>query len=283
MELLRTPDERFRDLPDYPFAPHYVDLDGVRMHYVVEGPANAEPVLLLHGEPSWSYLYRHMIPVFSAAGYRVIAPDLIGFGRSDKPARRRDHTYARHVAWMRGLLDALDLQNITLVCQDWGGLVGLRLAAENEHRFARIVAANTGLPTGEQLSPVFYAWRVFSQLAPRLPVGRIIEFGTVAKLAPPSSPPTMHRFPASATKRAPASFPCWCPQAHVILPLPPIAQHGRCLHVGKSPSLRHLATPTPSRAAATLCSNSAFQGRGISHMSPSQERGTFCKKIRAQN
>jgi haloalkane dehalogenase len=121
MDILRTPDERFRDLPQYPFAPHYVEIDSLRMHYVAEGPADAVPVLLLHGEPLWSYLYRHMIPVFAAAGHRGIAPDLIGFGRSDKPAQREDYTYARHVGWMRELLDALHLQNITLVCKIGAG------------------------------------------------------------------------------------------------------------------------------------------------------------------
>ncbi len=212
MEILRTPDERFSELPDYPFAPHYAQIDGVRMHYVAEGPPEADPVLLLHGEPSWSYLYRHMIPVFAAAGHRVIAPDLIGFGRSDKPGRRRDYTYARHVAWMRGLIDALALQNITLVCQDWGGLIGLRLAAENEARFARIVAANTGLPTGDQkLSPVFYAWRLFSQLAPRLPVGRIVGFGTVTQLAPDVVAAYNAPFPSERYKAGARQFPVLVP------------------------------------------------------------------------
>ncbi len=212
MKIFRTPEERFRDVPDYPFAPHYVEIDGLRMHYVDEGLPDAPPVLLLHGEPSWSYLYRHMIPVFVAAGYRAIAPDLIGFGRSDKPARRRDYTYARHVGWIRGLLDALDLQNITLVCQDWGGLIGLRLAAENEMRFARIVAANTGLPTGDQpLSPVFYAWRLFSQLVPRLPIGRIIEAGTGSKLAPNVIAAYNAPFPNERYKAGARQFPVLVP------------------------------------------------------------------------
>src|SRR6202790_360173 len=143
MEVLRTPDERFHNLPGYNFAPHYVEVDSMRIHYLDEGPANAAPVLLMHGEPSWSYLYRKMIPIITAAGYRAIAPDLVGFGRSDKPLLREDYSYQRHMDWMAGLLAALDLRHITLVCQDWGGLLGLRLAAEHEARFARIVAANT--------------------------------------------------------------------------------------------------------------------------------------------
>src|SRR5437588_7690591 len=143
MEILRTPDERFTDLPGYGFEPHYVEVDGLRVHYVDEGPPDAEPVLMLHGEPSWSYLYRKMVPVVVAAGLRAVCPDLVGFGRSDKPTRREDYTYQRHVDWMRALVQALDLQDITLVGQDWGGLIGLRLVAEEGDRFARVVAANT--------------------------------------------------------------------------------------------------------------------------------------------
>ncbi len=151
-KTLRTPDSRFAELAGYPFAPNYVDVseDGeLRMHYVDEGPADAAPILCLHGQPSWSYLYRKMIPLFVAAGHRVLAPDFIGFGRSDKPARRDDYTYARHVGWLKSFLDTLDLNDVTLVCQDWGGLIGLRAATELPARFARIVAANTGLPDAQ--------------------------------------------------------------------------------------------------------------------------------------
>ena len=153
METLRTPDERFENLKGYPFPPNYAEVpnpDGgapLRMHYVdAGGPARGEPILCLHGQPTWSYLYRRMIPIFAAAGHRVIAPDFIGFGRSDKPTAREDYTYARHVEWLKALLTALDLRDITLVCQDWGGLIGLCAAAEDSERFARIVTANTGLP-----------------------------------------------------------------------------------------------------------------------------------------
>jgi pimeloyl-ACP methyl ester carboxylesterase len=149
MEIMRTPDERFLNLPGYPFQPHYVEVDGLRMHYIDEGPGNGAPVLMLHGEPSWSYLYRKMIPVLVSAGLRAVAPDLVGFGRSDKPAKRDDYTYERHVNWTARFIQKLDLRGITLVCQDWGGVIGLRVAAEHSERFARIVAANTGLPTGE--------------------------------------------------------------------------------------------------------------------------------------
>ena len=184
MDALRTPDERFADLPGFPFAPHYVDVadgegGGLRVHHLDEGPAGAPVVLLLHGEPSWSYLYRTMIPVLVAAGLRCVAPDLVGFGRSDKPARQADYTYARHVEWMReALFDHLDLTGVTLVGQDWGGLIGLRLVAEHPERFARVVAANTGLPTGDRpLTDAFLAWQKFSQESPSFPIGRIIAGG----------------------------------------------------------------------------------------------------------
>jgi haloalkane dehalogenase len=191
MELLRTPDDRFEGLPDFPFTPRYArvdDTDGgpLRVHYIDEGPPDGEVVLLLHGEPSWSFLYRTMIPVLTGAGLRCIAPDLVGFGRSDKPARREDYTFARHVEWMReALFDHLDLQGITLVGQDWGSLVGLRLVGEHPDRFARVVIANGGLPTGDQpLSDAFLAWQKFSQEAPEFPIGGIVNGGCAGDLAP---------------------------------------------------------------------------------------------------
>jgi haloalkane dehalogenase len=184
MEVLRTPDHRFSDLPGYGFAPHYADIpdqDGgvLRVHYLDEGPPTAPCVLLLHGEPSWSYLYRHMIPVLTAAGLRAVAPDLVGFGRSDKPTPRTEYTFARHVEWMRSLLfDVLDLGGVTLVCQDWGGLIGLRLVGEHPDRFARVVAANTFLPTGSgEPSPAFLAWLKFSQEVETFPTGAIVNAG----------------------------------------------------------------------------------------------------------
>lgn len=191
MELLRTPDDRFEGLPDFPFTPRYArvdDTDGgpLRVHYIDEGPPEGEVVLLLHGEPSWSFLYRTMIPVLVDAGLRCIAPDLVGFGRSDKPAARADYTFARHVEWMReALFDHLDLQGVTLVGQDWGSLVGLRLVGEHPERFARVVIANGGLPTGDQtLSDAFLAWQKFSQEAPTFPVGGIVNGGCTSDLPP---------------------------------------------------------------------------------------------------
>jgi len=148
MDFVRTPEERFENLPDYPFTPNYVHVDDgegstLRMHYVDEG--QGEAILCLHGQPTWSYLYRKMIPIMAQAGYRVIAPDLIGFGKSDKPTAQDSYSYSRHVQWVKGLIDALDLTAVTLVAQDWGGAIGLRLVAENPDRFARVVVANTGL------------------------------------------------------------------------------------------------------------------------------------------
>jgi haloalkane dehalogenase len=185
MEILRTPDERFASLPGHPFAPHYTEVGGLRMHYVDEGPRAAPVVLLLHGEPSWSYLYRKMIPILVEAGLRAVAPDLVGFGRSDKPVRREEYTYQRHVDWLRGFLEAASLRDITLVCQDWGGLLGLRLVAEHPDWFARVVASNTFLPTGiAPPSPAFLAWRKYSQETPRFHAGGIVRGGCATQLAP---------------------------------------------------------------------------------------------------
>jgi haloalkane dehalogenase len=212
MEILRTPEERFANLPGYPFAPHYVDVGGLRMHFVDEGPRDGRPVLLLHGEPSWSYLYRKMIPVLVGAGLRAIAPDLIGFGRSDKPAARTDYTYQRHVDWLVAFLDALRLDGITLVCQDWGGLLGLRIAAEHEARFARIVAANTGLPTGdEKLPDAFFAWQRFSQEMPELPVGGIVARSCTTSVPPEVIAAYDAPFPDERYKAGARQFPLLVP------------------------------------------------------------------------
>lgn len=191
METLRTPDERFENLPDFPFAPHYAEIPdteggSLRVHYLDEGPTDAAPVLLLHGEPSWSFLYRHMVPILVDAGHRVIVPDQVGFGRSDKPTRPDDYTYARHVTWMSSLVfDVLALDRITFFGQDWGGLIGLRLVTARPERFARVALANTGLPDGDHApSEAFLAWQRFSQTAPEFPVGRLIAQACETELAP---------------------------------------------------------------------------------------------------
>src|ERR1700761_1212264 len=186
MRVLRTPEERFSGLPDFGYEPRYADVGGLRLAYVEAGPPAGQPVLLLHGEPSWSFLYRKVIPVRAGAGLRAIAPDLIGFGRSDKPAEVADHTYARHVEWIRALaFDALGLSGVTLVGQDWGGLIGLRLVAEHPGRFARVVAANTGLPTGDVPMPdVWHRFREVRRTAPALSVSRLVQSGCRTTLTP---------------------------------------------------------------------------------------------------
>lgn len=218
MDVVRTPDEAFADLPDFPFAPHYVEVDDgeggtLRVHHLDEGPADAAPVLLMHGEPSWSYLYRHVIPPLVAAGHRVVAPDLVGFGRSDKPTSGDDYTYARHVAWMQeALFDRLDLTDITYFGQDWGGLVGLRLVAAAPDRFARVCIGNTGLPTGDGTpSEAFLGWQRFSQEVESFPVGFIINGGCTTDLAPEVIAAYDAPFPDEASKAGARVFPMLVP------------------------------------------------------------------------
>jgi haloalkane dehalogenase len=183
MKILRTPDDRFKDLIDFPFKPNYLNVDGLRIHYVDEGTNNSEVILLMHGEPSWSFLYRFMIPPLVEAGFRVLAPDLVGFGRSDKPTEQTDHTYQKHVEWITKWLQSLNLRNLSLFCQDWGSLIGLRVAIENQDRFKRIVLANGGLPTGEQqMGEAFTNWREFSRTATEFNIPSIIQSGTIKKL-----------------------------------------------------------------------------------------------------
>lgn len=190
MQTLRTPDARFADLPGFDYRPQYAevcDAEGgrLRMAWVQAGPTDGEPVLCLHGEPSWSFLYRAMMPELAAAGLRVICPDLVGFGRSDKPARAADHSYARHVEWVRELaFDVLELQAVTVLGQDWGGLIGLRLAAEHPARISRIVAANTGLPTGDHPMPeIWHRFRAAMQDAATLDIGRFVQSGCRTRLS----------------------------------------------------------------------------------------------------
>src|SRR5580700_11410156 len=220
MKTLRTPDACFADLPGFDFAPRYADVaDGeggtLRMHYLREGDPDAPVVLLMHGEPSWCYLYRKMIPVLTAAGLQVVAPDLVGFGRSDKPTERDDYTYARHVEWTRQLLfDELDLHDITLVCQDWGGLIGLRLVGEHPERFARVVAANTFLPTGDT-SPgaAFFNWQRFSQEVEVFPTGSIVNAGCLTDLSPEVQAAYDAPFPDEAFKAGARAFPMLVPSS----------------------------------------------------------------------
>lgn len=246
MQTLRTPDDRFDGLDDFPYPPRYSEVpDGeggtLRVAWVQDGPDSADPILLLHGEPSWSYLYRKMIPVLVAAGHRVVCPDLVGFGRSDKPTRREDHSYARHVEWMRALaFDVIDLHNVTLVGQDWGGLIGLRLAAEHPDRFARIVVANTGLPNGEQpMAEIWWRFREAITTVPKLDVGAFVQSGC--------------RRPLSAQARAAydAPFPDdrYCAGPRAMPGLVPTAPEDPAAPANKAAWAALSASPTPMLVA----------------------------------
>jgi len=206
MKILRTPDECFADLPNFPYEPRYTDLGGLRMAHVEHG--SGPVVLMLHGEPTWSFLYRKMIPIFADGGFRAVAPDLIGFGRSDKPAAMTDYSYAAHVSWTLAWMDAQALTDITLVCQDWGSLIGLRLAAEHPDRFARIVVANGFLPTGDRRAPAaFRIWRAFARYSPVFPIGKIVQSGTTRHLQPEVVAAYDAPFPSSEYKAGARIFP----------------------------------------------------------------------------
>jgi len=274
MELLRTPDDRFADLPGFPFAPHYVEVptgDGdqtLRVHHLDEGPADGPVALLLHGEPTWSYLYRHMIPALVDRGVRCIAPDLVGFGRSDKPARRDDVTYARMVDWMRAaLFDQLDLSGLTLFGQDWGALIGLRLVAENPDRFDRVVLSNGGLPTGDQrIGKAFLAWLDFSQNAEQFPIGGIIDGGCTSSLAPEVVAAYDAPFPDDSYKEAARQMPSLVP----ISPDDPAAVANRAawevLQTWEKPFLLAFSDSDPITAGADAPFRKLVPGtRGQAH------------------
>jgi haloalkane dehalogenase len=218
VRLLRTPEDRFADLPDFAFPDLYADIENprdgiVRVAYVEAGPPDGPPVLLLHGEPSWSFLYRKVLPVLADAGLRAIAPDLVGFGRSDKPADLADHTFAKHVEWIRGFaFDALDLRGVTLVGQDWGGLIGLRLVAENPDRFTKVIAANTGLPTGDHDMPkVWWDFRETVEKVQTLDIGRLIQSGCQTTLSDEVRAAYDAPFPNEMYKAAPRVMPTLVP------------------------------------------------------------------------
>lgn len=222
MDVLRTPDDRFEGLDGWPFAPHYAQVkaaDGtvLRVAYVDEGPRDGTPVLLMHGEPSWSYLYRKIIPALVAKGHRAIAPDLIGFGRSDKPSRRTDYTYEGHVSWMSQWLEGLDLSNAVMFCQDWGGLIGLRLVAAYPDRFAGVIAGNTGLPVGNSAGAGFEAWLEMSQTMPVMPIGALLNMGSTRELSAAEIAAYDAPYPDESFKEGARQFP-------TLVPISP--QHG---------------------------------------------------------
>jgi len=217
MQVLTTPESCFENLPGYDFSPNYrVIGDGeggeLKVHYIDEGPQNGTPVLLMHGEPSWSYLYRKMIPGLLAQGYRVLAPDLVGFGRSDKPAEQDNYTYQTHVDWMAAWLNAMNVSDVVLFCQDWGGLIGLRLVADQPQKFAGVVVANTMLPTGD-VSPgeAFLAWQKYSQETENFDVGAIIGRATVSDLSPEIIAAYNAPYPDDSYKAGARKFPLLVP------------------------------------------------------------------------
>jgi haloalkane dehalogenase len=220
MDTLRTPDDRFDRLPGFDHPPSYAevpDAEGgtLRMAYVEAGPADGPVALLLHGEPSWSFLYRHVMEELAAAGVRAVAPDLVGFGRSDKPTQQQDHSYARHVEWVRALaFDVLDLRDVTLVGQDWGGLLGLRLVAEHPDRFARVVASNTGLPTGDlEMPAVWWRFRQTVEKASVLDVGRLVASGCVRPMTDEVRAAYDAPYPDESFKAGPRAMPLLVPTA----------------------------------------------------------------------
>lgn len=212
MKILRTPDNRFSNLLDYPFKPNYIQLGDIRIHYVDEGESSEEVVLLIHGEPTWSYLYRKMVPIVSESGYRVIVPDLVGFGKSDKPIDQEDYTYEKHVGWISSFIESLDLKNINLFCQDWGGLIGLRIVSEQGYRFNRIIASNTSLPTGDFKVPkAFFNWQKFSQDTPVFNASKIVKSSCVNKISNEVQKAYDAPFPDETYKAGARRFPMLVP------------------------------------------------------------------------
>lgn len=208
MDVFRTPDERFDNLPGYPYEPHYVEVDGLRLHHVDEG--SGPTVLCFHGEPDWSYLYRHMLDGLVARGHRVVCPDLAGFGKSDKPTDQGWYSYERHVEFVTGHLDEIDLDDVTVVVQDWGGPIGLRWAIDHADRVGRLVILNTGLFLG-RVSKGFMAWRNFAERTPDLPIGMIMQGATTTDLAPEIVAAYEAPFPTPESKAGAQQFPLLVP------------------------------------------------------------------------
>ena len=273
MESLRTPDDRFAALADFPYPPRYQEVDDqeggrLRMAWVEDGPADADPVLLLHGEPSWSYLYRRMIPILAAAGHRVICPDLVGFGRSDKPTRIEDHSYARHVEWIRALVvDELDLDRVTVVGQDWGGLIGLRLAAENADRVARIVVANTGLPTGDLPMPeIWWQFRKAIEEMPEIEVGRFVQSGCLQPMSDKVRAGYDAPFPDDSYCAGPRAMPGLVPTSPADPASPANLHAWEALRDSPTPMLVAFSDGDPITGAMAPIFISEMRGaRGVEH------------------
>ncbi len=273
MKILTTPVECFANLPDFPWEPRYDPIpDGaggqLRIAAIDAGPTDAEPVLMMHGEPSWSFLYRKMIPGIIAAGHRAVAPDLVGFGRSDKPSALDDYSYQRHVDWMTAWLRELDLARITLFCQDWGGLIGLRLAAENPDRFERIIVANTFLPTGEMpVSDAFLNWREYATTVEDFHVGGVIKGGTVRTLPEDIVDAYNAPFPDDSYKAGVRIFPALVP----VKPEDPGAAANKAawevLQAWDKPVLTAFSDSDPITRGADLLFQSIVPGcRGQDHV-----------------
>jgi len=252
MQTVRTPDERFANLPDFAYEPHYVTVPapgapvGLRIAYVEAG--RGDPILCLHGEPSWSFLYRKMIPTLAEVG-RVIAPDLVGFGRSDKPVGKGAYTYALHRGVLTKFITQLDLKNITLVCQDWGGLLGLPIAAELADRFARLVVMNTGLPiSGKPLSPGFMAWRAFAEKSQDMDMGKILQGATVSELTPEVLAAYNAPFPNVSYKGGALQFPLLVPISEDAEALPHMREAAQRLRDWQKPALVMFSDKDPVTA-----------------------------------
>ncbi|OPX05269.1 haloalkane dehalogenase [Mycobacterium sp. AT1] len=273
MESLRTPDDRFAALADFPYPPRYCDVDDqeggrLRMAWVEDGPADADPVLLLHGEPSWSYLYRRMLPILAAAGHRVICPDLVGFGRSDKPTRIEDHSYARHVEWVRALVfGELDLDRVTVVGQDWGGLIGLRLAAENPDRVARIVVANTGLPTGDLPMPeIWWQFRKAIEEMPEIEVGRFVQSGCLRPMSDEVRAGYDAPFPGDSYCAGPRAMPGLVPTSPADPASPANLHAWEALRASPTPMLVAFSDGDPITGAMAPIFISEMRGaQGVEH------------------
>jgi len=272
VQYLRTADDRFQQLPGYEFSPRYLVVDDteggqLRLHYLDEGPSQGSTILLLHGEPSWSYLYRKMVPILADAGHRVIAPDLIGFGRSDKPTLRADYSYQRHVEWIRSAIQQLRLRDITLVCQDWGGLIGLRILGENPEWFAKVVAANTMLPTGDHdPGEAFLKWRAHSQSTPVFSAGKIIRNATTTPLPPEVVAAYDAPFPDERYQAGARQFPLLVPISPEDPATPANREAWKSLLKFEKPFLTAFSDKDPITAAAAPILQKWIPGaRGQSH------------------